>query len=113
MLDRAERSSSRMARTEGGHRRMAKNTKTLHCRRCNCLAECVVVKGRPDVVRCPRCGVAGDFNEVQRLAAQHESKDIIKGLQDRIRGQIGKGSKNTVYRPGKIPRRPPPYFIFK
>ena len=93
---------------------MAKNTKTLHCRRCNCLAECTVVDGRPDVARCPQCGVSGKFNEVQKLAAAHEMlPNVIKDVQDRIRRVVRKGSKNIIHRPGKIPRRPPPDFVFK
>ena len=91
-------------------------TKTLYCRRCNGLPERVVEEGRRDVIRCPRCGVFGDFEKARKLAVIYAGRslthDAIRNHQRRTAAGL-KGVKHVSYRPGKIPNLSLRDFIYR
>ena len=94
---------------------MVGSRKTLICR-CKCAPEVARIKGRNDTIRCPRCGVAGNYDRVSKAAKKHIAQTIMHGEIDKFQRNIAKsvrGSKHISYTPGKLPRLSVPSFIFK
>ena len=95
---------------------MTESKQELVCRRCEVRPQVVKEEGRGDVVRCPRCDVFGDKDEVIRLAREYSARSVMHShIRDYQRGQVAatKGLKNVSYSPGKLPALTPPDFIFK
>ena len=84
--------------------------KKLFCRRCDEVAEVIVVKGEPSVVRCPACGNQADFEKANVLAARHFMQSEVHNVLDRVARKSR--SKHTRYVKGDR-SNPPPDFIVK
>ena len=95
---------------------MAEISKTLVCRRCDGIPELVSEEGCGDVVRCPRCGVSSDRDEVVRAAQEYLARSVMHDeLNDFQRRMVSstKRFKGVSYNPGKLPTLTPPDFIFR
>ena len=95
---------------------MAERNKTLMCRRCEVRAELVSEDGARELIRCPSCGMAGDAEEIARLAIEHAQQSLVHGaIEDFQRGMARstKRHKNVTYRPGKLSSLVPPDFIYR
>lgn len=94
---------------------MATETKTLVCRRCERPPELVKTENAGDVVRCPRCQVSGNHDEVITAAKKYLGRSVsysaIEGMQRRLQTSASR-SKHVTYKPGKLPSLTPPDFIF-
>ena len=85
---------------------------SIECRRCNVLSEKVSVKGHPDRIRCPVCGINADLDVAIEAAGRHVSQDILKDLQNQLIRST-RGSKHVTYTPGRVAAGCPPDFIFR
>ena len=95
---------------------MTKISKTLVCRRCDEIPELVRQEGGGKVVRCPRCGVSSDRDEVVRAAQEYLARSVMHNeLNDFQRRMVSstKRFKGVSYNPGKLPTLTPPDFIFR
>ena len=92
------------------------DTKSLKCRRCKCLPELVQEEGRSEVIRCPRCGVFGERDEITRTASEYFARSSMHSeLHDFQRRQVAatRRFKNVTYLPGKLPKLDPPAFTLQ
>ena len=91
-------------------------TKTLVCRRCQVLPELVREEGHREVIRCPRCGVFGDYETVRESARVYAARELAQGEVDRFRHRLARsvcGSKNIRYIRGNRRGEAAPVFIFR
>ncbi len=91
---------------------MDTSDKKLVCLRCKVAPELVREKGQRDIIRCSRCGVFGDREEVIRAAAQHVARKITDDLQDRLARSTSL-SKNVRYLRGNRKGESTPAFVFQ
>ena len=81
------------------------------CRRYEVTAEIIEVDGKPQIVRCPRCNVAVDFQAALKMAGEYLSQTSIKEHQERMRRSF-RGNKRIKYIPGNL-STPSGHFAFR
>ena len=91
---------------------MDTSDKKLVCLSCKIAPELVREEGQRDIIRCSRCGVFGDREEVLRLAAQYASRKTLDEHRDRIARSI-RGSKTMRYVRGNRKSESTPTFVFR
>ena len=81
------------------------------CRRYEVTAEIIVVDGKPQSVRCPRCNVEVDFQAALKMAGEDLIQTPLKEHQERMRRSF-RGDKIIKYLPSKL-RTPSGHFAFR
>ena len=85
---------------------------TLVCSRCNSQAELVLKNGKPDTVRCIRCGTKGNYTKIMKEAGEH----VINSLADNMNRELEREFRNSKFVKFSSSRkniRRTPSFIFK
>ena len=83
----------------------------LACRRCDCLPILIPEKSGRERVRCPKCGVSGERENVTKLAAEHAASDLVDDFRQRLAQQF-RTDKYVRFEPGSREHRSPPDFVF-
>ena len=85
---------------------------TLICRRCRVNAEGIREAGKPDLVRCPRCGISGELDGVKERTAQYLSSELADEVSNMF-AKTAARSKSFTYTKRSRPTTAAPDFIFR
>lgn len=78
------------------------DTKAILCTKCNTPADAVMVAGKPETIRCPKCGREADYKKAMSAAVVYLTKNAL-GL-DKLRSKHIKVKRSP---------NPKPDFVFE